>query len=413
MAEEISIVTKQATWTVAQKGQIAEEMQRILADPRFGTSHRSVKLLEHLVQRALDGNCESLKERAIGLEVFGRDADYDTSADPVVRNAASEIRKRLALYYQDQSHIRSVRIELPAGGYHPIFHFGDDASFFHGSETTLLAAIEPKVSREAAESRKTPAFSRALWTFIGIAIGAIAVVIVLQAPRPSLFKTTDYLVWEPFLESHRNVIVCVSDRYMTGGAFGSPTSSDARNGAAQLPQLPLVLLEDARTAHKVSDHLTQLGRNSSLESASALSFKDFRGASVLLIGGLDNPWSTRLLSDLRYSVRMDKATGERWIQDSQNPGDRRWIVTGNAGQPDIAYALLTRFASAETGGWVMAMSGTGPLGVEAGADLITAPGAINSLPLSLRKAKNFQIVLKASVVNRVIGSPQIVAVYTW
>jgi hypothetical protein len=44
----------------------------------------------------LDGQIEPLKERTLGVEVFGRRADYDTNQDPMVRASAAEIRKPIA-----------------------------------------------------------------------------------------------------------------------------------------------------------------------------------------------------------------------------------------------------------------------------------------------------------------------------
>src|SRR5664279_142113 len=78
---------------------IREELGRILASSVFRKSERYSSLLEYAVQRALDGKSEQLKERTIGVEIFGRLANYDTNADHVVRSAAAEVRKRLAQYY--------------------------------------------------------------------------------------------------------------------------------------------------------------------------------------------------------------------------------------------------------------------------------------------------------------------------
>jgi hypothetical protein len=79
----------------------------------------------------------------------------------------------------------------------------------------------------------------------------------------------------------------------------------------------------------------------------------------------------------------------------------------------VDYGLITRYWDAETGGWVMVLSGLGPYGSEAATDLVTGPQADKLLPASLRSAKNFQIVLKTAVVDGSSGPPQVLAVYTW
>ena len=74
-----------------------------------------------LVERSLHGHAEPLKERTLGVEVFGRAPDYDTNLDPVVRTTAVEIRKRIAQYYHEEGHQNEIRIDFPAGSYLPEF----------------------------------------------------------------------------------------------------------------------------------------------------------------------------------------------------------------------------------------------------------------------------------------------------
>src|SRR3954462_15227676 len=97
------------------------QLARLLQSSHFRNSKRSQGLLRFVVQAALAGDQNSLKERCIGAAVFGREAAYDTAQDPIVRNAAIEVRKRLAQYYMEPEHAAEVRIELPIGSYMPTF----------------------------------------------------------------------------------------------------------------------------------------------------------------------------------------------------------------------------------------------------------------------------------------------------
>ena len=76
--------------------EIRNQLERILAHPQFQNSRRYPALLRYVVERTLDGNGSSLKERTIGIEVFGREPNYDTNQDHTVRTSAGEVRKRLA-----------------------------------------------------------------------------------------------------------------------------------------------------------------------------------------------------------------------------------------------------------------------------------------------------------------------------
>src|SRR5205823_1868776 len=100
---------------------VLAQLDRILSTPLFQHSKRYPALLRYVVEQTLRGSGDELKERTLGIAVFGRTPDYDTSADPVVRNTASEVRKRLEEYYSVPGHERELRICLPAGGYVPEF----------------------------------------------------------------------------------------------------------------------------------------------------------------------------------------------------------------------------------------------------------------------------------------------------
>jgi len=100
---------------------IRQQLARVLESAPFSTSKRYPALLSYVVEKALQGDSECLKERTLGIEVFRRDPQYDTNADPVVRIAAGEVRKRLAQYYYDPRHKNEIHIELPAGSYVPEF----------------------------------------------------------------------------------------------------------------------------------------------------------------------------------------------------------------------------------------------------------------------------------------------------
>src|ERR1017187_7834291 len=109
------------------KEAVLEQLARIRSSRPFRTSKRCLSLLEYVVEQALDGHLERLKERSVGAQVFGRDPGYDTGQDPIVRYTAGEVRKRLAQYYQEPGHEHELRMDFPSGSYVPEFHLAPDA----------------------------------------------------------------------------------------------------------------------------------------------------------------------------------------------------------------------------------------------------------------------------------------------
>jgi len=104
-----------------RKDAVKEQLDRLLLDPSFQRSKRYPSLLRFLVFRTLDGEADSLKERILGIEVFGRRPDDDTNEDPIVRVTVAEVRKRIQKYYEDPRHKNELHIVLPTGSYVPVF----------------------------------------------------------------------------------------------------------------------------------------------------------------------------------------------------------------------------------------------------------------------------------------------------
>src|ERR1700730_10453271 len=100
---------------------VREALTRVLASTEFRTSKRSQEFLRYVVEHTLNGQSDLLKERTIGIEVFGRSTDYEPGEDATVRVKAGEVRKRLGLYYAEQGAHDPVRIELHSGTYIPEF----------------------------------------------------------------------------------------------------------------------------------------------------------------------------------------------------------------------------------------------------------------------------------------------------
>ncbi len=101
--------------------QVLSQLDLLTSDEVFRSSKRSIEFLRYVVHETLKGAADQIKERTIGIEVFGRSSSYDTNLDHVVRTAATELRKRLAIYYGDEKHRSELRIGLVPGSYIPKF----------------------------------------------------------------------------------------------------------------------------------------------------------------------------------------------------------------------------------------------------------------------------------------------------
>jgi TolB-like protein/Flp pilus assembly protein TadD len=96
-------------------------LEKILSSTGFARNDRLSGFLRFVVEQELFGRGDELKESVIGVEYFGRQTDYDVRHDSVVRNEAGKLRSRLAEYYVGEGAGDGLVIDLPKGGYKPVF----------------------------------------------------------------------------------------------------------------------------------------------------------------------------------------------------------------------------------------------------------------------------------------------------
>jgi hypothetical protein len=160
-------------------------LEQVLDSHLFRGSRRCQILLRQITEQTLAGETSSLKERTLGVEVFGRPPDYDTAQDPVVRASAAEIRKKLAQYYQEPGHESETRIELLSGSYVAEFHFNE------GDRTLPAPAARQPDTRSG----------RRYGAIAASAAAVLVVVLALVLALPGWRRSDLDRLWEPVLKS--------------------------------------------------------------------------------------------------------------------------------------------------------------------------------------------------------------------
>src|SRR5581483_4988216 len=100
---------------------LRQQVDRVLGSPTFQQVDRLKRFLTFITLEALAGRSDQLKEYVIGVQVFGKEESFDPRTDPIVRVQARRLRARLVSYYRDAGQNDDVVIELPKGGYAPVF----------------------------------------------------------------------------------------------------------------------------------------------------------------------------------------------------------------------------------------------------------------------------------------------------
>src|SRR6185437_7273470 len=105
----------------AAQENVRQQLRRILSSKSFRQVTRLQKFLGFIVEETLAGRGDKLKEFPIGVEAFDKDPSFDPRMAPLVRVHARRLRSRLDRYYREEGQKDEILIDLPKGGYEPIF----------------------------------------------------------------------------------------------------------------------------------------------------------------------------------------------------------------------------------------------------------------------------------------------------
>jgi hypothetical protein len=391
----------------AERALVLEELDAILTSYHFRGSKRYPGLLRYVVEAALNGQAADLKERTLGVEVFGRDPQYDTNTDPVVRISAGEVRKRIAQYYHENQETARVRIELPLGSYAPEFLLNP------ADKPAPDSASEPKLGTilPQAPSRRFP--YRILWASLA-ALLVVASFSVTYSYRhlSASGATSSSKLLSPLVQSQRPILIVVGASHPDKIEAETPETSFSAHTTGPYHH---VSLGTAIALANVAGMLRQVGRSYEVKEDNETSLTDIRSRSLILIGATNNTWTMRLLSPLRY--RFIRGTVVQ-LQDSKDLKNTEWSIDFSKPYVSIAhdFGMVARFYDSTTEGPVLVVAGVGPYGTEAASEFIVNPEHLGDLDRKLPSGwenRNFQVVLKTDVIDSKAGPPEVVAQTIW
>ena len=101
---------------------VREQVARVVASDGFIRAPRMRRFLTYVVEETLAGRAGQLCEYSVGVSVFERDESFDPTLDPIVRNDARRLRQKLLEFYHSPgAGTDDLVIEIPKGGYVPVF----------------------------------------------------------------------------------------------------------------------------------------------------------------------------------------------------------------------------------------------------------------------------------------------------
>lgn len=423
------------------------ELERILSSRPFRSSGRSKQFLSYVVRNSLDGHLENLKERTIGTEVFGRNPNYATGDDPVVRVNAGEVRRRLEQYNYVAPTDTPVRIEIPLGSYIPEFHWTSNAApnkfslapGLPGTLEPLLPASEeparPKIEavlpapQPPVTGPRTASINRERqWMLAGIIVLTIACIGLWIQNRDMhrafyAWKSEPAVsaFWSEILDARPDTDIVMADSsfslvqmiskksfsfqdYLSRSYINQlqtpGTSPDMSAALSLIATKQLGSSSDFKLAHRIQA-LDPLGKNIHLYYARDYMPALLKQNNVILIGSsIANPWGELFENRTNFTAKSNGDTPTYILNRSPFSGEQSvYTPSGSVGYCTVAY-----LPNPDHNGSILLLEGTGSEATEAAGDFLLSEDQLSSFQktLHLKKFPYFEVLLRTSQVR---GTP--------
>jgi len=405
--------TKRQQSAPYRRATVDQELKAVLESEFFARSKRSQAFLRHVVEVALSGRADELKERTLGTLLFERDVAYDTGADAIVRVKANEVRRRLAQHNLQVRPGQIVRIDLPPGSYVPQFHW--------------IAELPGKPARKWWQAGPLASISIALSLLVLVGLLAYW---LHSAPDDPL---SDF--WQPVLASPKPAILCLGHPVVyllsprVHQRFRAKYGRNLDQGPYELKFEPAEVLGsdiisvpdqfvgvgDAQAAYRVASRLQGLGKQTEMRIGNDVSFSELRLSPAVLIGAYSNQWTMKISNQFRFVFDMQE--DRKRIVDRTSPG-RLWSppYMSPTGKVSEDYAIVSRVFHSESGQVMISAAGITNYGSQAAGEFL-ADSRLFRQTLTFAppnwQRMNFQVVLKTKIFGSAPAPPEVVAAYFW
>ncbi len=406
-------------------------VERIIASRNFAKSGRLSAFLSYIVQCAIEDRAEGVSEQQIGIHVFGRTPGYNPADDNIVRTTARQLRQRLALYYQEEGSTDGLRIEIPRGGYIPVFHTS-------GSQTAEAIASPSPLSEpqsDAADAPISPPSASLKWLNVLLLL-LMGAALCLGIERGITFyrmrsSVTDPLWRELFSgsqttmfvpgdaglnlfnnEAHSSTQLALRD-YIGGGWIYSPVAKSPGFAGGPVAARRYVSISDLELASDLKG-LSRFSRSGyRIKFPRGLAAEDFRNANAILAGApVYNPWVEMFDAHLNFHIVYNgEGDSTMYVVNRKPLSDEpsRYVVA--PARQGFGYIALTD--NLEGDGKILLIEGTSHLGVDAAISFLFNDGKmapiIAKAKISNKPISNFEVLIEANFLKGNSGEVTVLA----
>ncbi|MCC7341927.1 MAG: hypothetical protein IT170_12665 [Bryobacterales bacterium] len=417
---------------LAQHTEGWEVLERLRNSDQLKRSAKLQELLQYLCRRAWMDGATEIREHEIGVAVFGRPEGYDSTQDTLVRVQASQLRKRLEKYFEDEGREEILILEIPRGSYVPVMH--------------LRQAVAAPALALPASATATPALLVSRWQVpalvsLCLALALLCAWLALRQPTSRIEGTTLRRFWTAFAPEGTQTTVVVADSTFSAlqDMLRRPISLeeyvartyraelDRPHHSAEMKDVLRYLMERRYTSLADVMMLRRLWISGVLDPTRVsvaysrdLNLRNLQRGNLILVGSRRAiPWVDLFDNSLDFHFAYDE--GDRNVIVHNRKPRKGEFTQLRLENPTITgtverFSVVASLPNPSGGGNVLIFSGQEMSGTEAAANLVTTEASLRDLVNRLPPARNgvpyFEALLKVKHVEYTTQSYEIIAIHT-
>jgi hypothetical protein len=417
--------------------------RRIVAGRHFAKSPLLSKFFLYVVTETLAGRQAEITEHQIGVQVFGRSPGYLTVEDNIVRNYARQLRRRLAEHFAGQGSSESLRVEIPHGGYIPVFTRGSDVSPAGGpcngpvpdNAGTHLASGSPPSSGASIPTGRN-------WQLLLLrasVLGASAAVLIsltwfaaarTHAPRQATEPAQP--LWAALFAGPANCYIVPADAgfnlledlsrrplpladYIKGGYLELPLAEVDAHSAQDLRSQQFTSFVDLQIVTALARLSEFNPQRVILRFPRDLRLDDLKNANAVIIGSVgSNPWAAIAGDSTNFRiVYREDMQGATLVNRKPQSGEAPSYVSQWDEPAHETFAVISFLPNLGGNGHLLLLEGLDVAGTQAAAEVLFRQDALAPV---LRRASRpdgslrfFEVLLRSTSIQSSAAGTQVIA----
>jgi hypothetical protein len=414
-------------------------IERAAASEHFRRSARLRDFLLYVGHQSLKESCPEIHEQEIGAKVFGRSSSYDRSQDNIVRVNATELRKRIELYFASDGAHEPLIFDIPRGGYMPVFHWRIAEGEHRPHSLPSVLPVEV-----AQQTTHLTAFRiHMLWGTLCLLL-VIASLVLFQrghtsrkAVNPWDGKLAVAAFWGDYLrfgqqtdivlpDDSVSVVEDITHRPVSLGDYlshdymrqiqTSDLSADRKADLFQIFHHNLITFGGVRAAQQV---LAEIPAPYShyLTLARYYTADEIKRDNVVLIGGKkSNPWDHLFDDKVNFVTDYDDQLEQPFVRNiNPRSGEQAIYSTSSEQNTFVGYCVIAYLPNPSGTGNAIILAGTDSDATGAAAEFLTSEDQLQKFRNTLHADRfpYFEVLLKTSRLSGTSFNAELLAYRTY